>query len=214
LSDERQHELMSDTNFTPETASENWTEMVEGMNDAMSRSIEQNMQAQSAFIESWSQALDGAMSDTDAGMGAGTDMAPGDGNEIEAMMTEGMEGYGRAYEVWTDAAERMAERITDAAEGEEVGIAEFRDIWLQSANEAFSEVMSTTAFAAGTGQTVSQMMELQQGADDVTQDTLEQLGFATREDVDEIGARLVELERRQHDVSKKLDRVLDALEEE
>ncbi|PSQ26257.1 poly(R)-hydroxyalkanoic acid synthase subunit [Halobacteriales archaeon QS_8_65_32] len=205
---------MSDTNFTPETASENWTEMVEGMNDAMSRSIEQNMQAQSAFIESWSQALDGAMSDTDAGMGAGTDMAPGDGNEIEAMMTEGMEGYGRAYEVWTDAAERMAERITDAAEGEEVGIAEFRDIWLQSANEAFSEVMSTTAFAAGTGQTVSQMMELQQGADDVTQDTLEQLGFATREDVDEIGARLVELERRQHDVSKKLDRVLDALEEE
>ena len=205
---------MSDTNFTPETASENWTEMVEGMNDAMSRSIEQNMQAQSAFIESWSQALDGAMSDTDAGMGAGTDMAPGDGNEIEAMMTEGMEGYGRAYEVWTDAAERMAERITDAAEGEEVGIAEFRDIWLQSANEAFSEVMSTTAFAAGTGQTVSQMMELQQGADDVAQDTLEQLGFATREDVDEIGARLVELERRQHDVSKKLDRVLDALEEE
>jgi hypothetical protein len=205
---------MSDTNFTPETASENWTEMVEGMNDAMSRSIEQNMQAQSAFIESWSQALDGAMSDTDAGMGAGTDMAPGDGNEIEAMMTEGMEGYGRAYEVWTDAAERMAERITDAAEGEEVGIAEFRDIWLQSANEAFSEVMSTTAFAAGTGQTVSQIMELQQGADDVTQDTLEQLGFATREDVDEIGARLVELERRQHDVSKKLDRVLDALEEE
>jgi len=205
---------MSDTNFTPETASENWTEMVEGMNDAMSRSIEQNMQAQSAFIESWSQALDGAMSDTDVGMGAGTDMAPGDGNEIEAMMTEGMEGYGRAYEVWTDAAERMAERITDAAEGEEVGIAEFRDIWLQSANEAFSEVMSTTAFAAGTGQTVSQMMELQQGADDVTQDTLEQLGFATREDVDEIGARLVELERRQHDVSKKLDRVLDALEEE
>ena len=205
---------MSDTNFTPETASENWTEMVEGMNDAMSRSIEQNMQAQSAFIESWSQALDGAMSDTDAGMGAGTDMAPGDGNEIEAMMTEGMEGYGRAYEVWTDAAERMAERITDAAEGEEVGIAEFRDIWLQSANEAFNEVMSTTAFAAGTGQTVSQMMELQQGADDVTQDTLEQLGFATREDVDEIGARLVELERRQHDVSKKLDRVLDALEEE
>ena len=205
---------MSDTNFTPETASENWTEMVEGMNDAISRSIEQNMQAQSAFIESWSQALDGAMSDTDAGMGAGTDMAPGDGNEIEAMMTEGMEGYGRAYEVWTDAAERMAERITDAAEGEEVGIAEFRDIWLQSANEAFSEVMSTTAFAAGTGQTVSQMMELQQGADDVTQDTLEQLGFATREDVDEIGARLVELERRQHDVSKKLDRVLDALEEE
>ena len=194
---------MSYMSNNPEMASENWTEMMEQMNDAMSKSIEQNMQAQAAFIESWSQALDGAS-------------ASGDGaseSEMESMMAEGMEGYGRAYEVWMDAAERMAERVNDAAQGEEVGIAEFRDIWLQSANEAFGEVMSTTAFAAGTGQTVSQMMELQQQADDVTQDTLARLGFATREDVDEVAARLVELERREHEVSKKLDRVLDELED-
>jgi len=187
----------------PEMASENWTEMMEQMNDAMSKSIEQNMQAQAAFIESWSQALDGASTSAEGV----------EENEMESMMTEGMEGYGRAYEVWMDAAERMAERVNDAAQGEDVGIAEFRDIWLQSANEAFGEVMSTTAFAAGTGQTVSQMMELQQQADDVTQDTLERLGFATREDVDEVAARLVELERREHEVSKKLDRVLDELED-
>lgn len=187
----------------PEMESENWTEILEGMNDAMSRSIEQNMQAQSAFIESWSKALNGAA--------AGTETP--DESDVEAMLSEGMEGYGRAYEVWMDAAERMAERVNDAAKGEDVSINEFRDIWLQSANEAFSEVMSTTAFAAATGQTVSQMMELQQQADDVTQDTLERLGFATRDDVDEVGARLVELERRQHEVSKKLDRVLDALED-
>lgn len=187
----------------PEMASENWTEMMEQMNDAMSKSIEQNMQAQAAFIESWSQALDGASTSAEGV----------EENEMESMMAEGMEGYGRAYEVWMDAAERMAERVNDAAQGEDVGIAEFRDIWLQSANEAFGEVMSTTAFAAGTGQTVSQMMELQQQADDVTQDTLERLGFATREDVDEVAARLVELERREHEVSKKLDRVLDELED-
>ena len=186
----------------PEMTSENWTDMMEQMNDAMSKSIEQNMQAQAAFIESWSKSLDSAAM-----------AGEGDGSEAESIMAEGMEGYGRAYEVWMDAAERMAERVNDAARGEDVGVAEFRDIWLQSANEAFSEVMSTTAFAAGTGQTVSQMMELQQQADDVTQDTLERLGFATREDVDEVGARLVEMERRQHEVSKKLDRVLDALED-
>ncbi|PSP61856.1 poly(R)-hydroxyalkanoic acid synthase subunit [Halobacteriales archaeon QH_8_64_26] len=195
---------MSDTNNTdPETASENWTEMMEGMNDAMSKSIEQNMQAQAAFMESWSNAFDGTMAED----------ADGGESEIEAMMSEGMEEYGRAQEIWMDAAERMIERVADAAEGEDVSITEFRDIWLQSANEAFGEVMSTTAFAAGTGQTVSQMMELQQQADDLTQETLEQLGFATSKDVEEIGARLIELERRQHDVSKKLDRVLEELDE-
>jgi hypothetical protein len=195
---------MSDTSNTdPETASENWTEMMEGMNDAMSKSIEQNMQAQAAFMESWSNAFDGTMAED----------ADGGESEMEAMMSEGMEEYGRAQEIWMDAAERMIERVTDAAEGEDVSITEFRDIWLQSANEAFSEVMSTTAFAAGTGQTVSQAMELQQQADDVAQDTLERMGFATREDVDEVGARLVELERRQHEVSAKLDRVLDAMED-
>lgn len=179
------------SNTDPETASEDWTEMIEDLNDAMSKSIEQNMQAQAAFIESWSNALDGAA----------TSAEQTDENKIEAMLTEGMEGYGRAHEVWMDAAERMAERVTDAAEGEDVSITEFRDIWLRSANEAFSEVMSTTAFAAGTGQTVSRMMDLQRQADNLTQDALEQLGFATREDVAEVGARLVELERRQQEVS-------------
>jgi archaellum component FlaC len=194
---------MSDTD--PETASENWTEMMEGMNDAISRSIEQNMQAQSAFIESWSSAFDGTAMDGEAMDMSGElpDSAAMDvdAEAMESMLTEGVEGYGRAYEVWMDAAERMAERVSDAAQGEDVSITEFRDIWLQSANEAFSEVMNTTAFAAGTGQTVSQMMELQQQADDLTQDALEGLGFATGEDIEEVGARLVELERRQHEVT-------------
>ena len=43
----------------------------------------------------------------------------------------------------------------------------------------------------------------------MSQDTLESLGFATRDDVDEVAERLIELERRQHEVSKKLDRLLE-----
>jgi hypothetical protein len=57
------------------------------------------------------------------------------------------------------------------------------------------------------------MMEMQQEADDMSQDTLEQLGFPTRDDVDEVAERLIELERRQHAVEQKLDRVLEQLEE-
>jgi hypothetical protein len=39
------------------------------------------------------------------------------------------------------------------------------------------------------------------------------MGFSTREDVEEVGERLVELERRQHEVEQKLDQILDHLEE-
>ena len=45
------------------------------------------------------------------------------------------------------------------------------------------------------------------------QDTLAQMGMATRGDVEEVGERLVELERRQHNLEEKIDRLLDAVEE-
>lgn len=179
---------MSDTD--PEEVQERWTTMMNDMNDAVAESFEQNMEAQAAFMESW--------------MGAFEDSTP-DPDTVE----DGMAGYGRAYEVWLEAAERMNSRIADAAEGEDVAVSEFRDIWLQSANEAFSEVMGTTAFAAGTGELVGDMLELQQDVDEMSQDTLESLGFATRDDVDEVAERLIELERRQHEVSQKLDRLLE-----
>ena len=178
------------SNSDPEEIGENWAAMMTDMNDAVAKSFEQNMEAQAAFMESW--------------MGAVEDSTP-DSTTVE----EGMASYGRAYEVWVEAAEQMSSRIADAAEGEDVNMTEFRDIWLQSANEAFSEVMGTTAFAAGTGELVGDMLELQQEVDEMSQDTLESLGFATRDDVDEVAERLIELERRQHEVSQKLDRLLE-----
>jgi len=173
---------------------EEWSQMVEQMNDAVADSLEQNMKSQAAFVESWAEAVEDSVPEEDA-------------------MAEGFQGYNRAYEVWMDAAEQMFERTTDAAQGEEVDAAEYRDIWLQSANEAFKEVMSTGAFAAANGQLVERMMEMRREADDVSQETIAQLGFPTRDDVDEVGERLVELERRQHAVEQKLDRVLEHLEE-
>jgi len=178
----------------PNRTRNEWNEMVEQMNDAVADSVEQNMEAQAAFMESWSDAFDDAIPDQD-------------------VVAEGIEGYNRAYEVWMDAAEQMVERSTDAAEGEDVDPTEYRDIWLQSANEAFKEVMSTSAFAAANGQLVEAMMEMQQEVDEVTQDTISRMGMPTRDDIDEVGERLIELERRQHDVEQKLDRILDAVGE-
>jgi predicted nuclease with TOPRIM domain len=181
---------MSDTN---EDIAEQWSRMVENMNEAVARSVEQNMEAQSRFMESWAETVEESMPD-------------------EGTMEESFEAYGDAYEVWMDAADRMYDRVADAAEGEDVAVTEFRDIWLQSANEAFKEVMGTSAFAAATGNVVESMMELQAEAEDVSEDTLTRMGLPTRADVDEVGERLLELERRQHAVEEKLDRVLDELE--
>ena len=171
---------------------EQWTEMMEQMNTALAESMEQNMAAQAEFVESLSGTADGSMPDQET-------------------MASGMEGYSRAYEVWMDAAEQMAEQGAAVAEGEDVGPEEFRDIWLQSANEAFKEVLSTEAFAAANGQLMESMMEMRGDVDEATQDAISQAGMATRDDIEEVGERLVELERRQHAVEEKLDRVLEEL---
>jgi membrane-bound lytic murein transglycosylase MltF len=184
---------MSDTN--PDDIQAEWTEMVEQMNDAVAESMEQNMKAQAAFVESWADAVEDSIPEED-------------------VLADGIEGYNSAYEEWMDAAEQTFERTADAARGEEVDPGEFRDIWLQSANEAFKQVMSTSAFAAANGQLVDQMMDLRQETDEVSQETIAQLGFPTRDDVTEVGERLVELERRQQDLEDKLDRILDAVEEQ
>ncbi|MFC6939839.1 poly(R)-hydroxyalkanoic acid synthase subunit PhaE [Salinirubellus sp. GCM10025818] len=185
---------MSETPNEMQEVQEQWARMVEQMNDTMSRSIEQNMEAQASLMESWADAMNDSVPD-------------------EEMMAENFEGYARAYEVWIDAAEQLFERTADAAEGEDVSFTELRDVWLQSANQAFKEVMSTSAFAAANGQLVDTMMEMQTQTEEFSEETLAQLGLPTQGDVEEVGERLIELERRQHAVEEKLDRVLEHLEE-
>ncbi|QRV14532.1 poly(R)-hydroxyalkanoic acid synthase subunit PhaE [Haloterrigena salifodinae] len=174
--------------------SHEWNEVVEQWNEQFMNALEENMEAQAQFVESWSDAVGEATEE----------------NEI----SDGVEGYARAYETWMNASQQMVERMNDQLEGEDVDVEEFRDIWLNTANEAFKDVMSTTAFARMTGETVGDVLEMQQQAQKTSQETLRTLGFATEDDVVEIGDRLVELERRQHDVEQKLDRVLEHLEEQ
>jgi glycogen debranching enzyme len=180
--------MMTDTD-----ASDDWSEFVEQMNESFATALEENVEAQADFVETWFDTLDGAS----------------DGEEA----TESIQSYSQAYEAWMDAATQQFDRTSDALRGEEVELAEFRDLWLETANESFKEVLSTPAFAAATGRTVEEALELRREVDEAGQDTLHQLGFATEGDVREIGERLVELERRQHAVEEKLDRVLDAVEE-
>ncbi len=173
---------------------QNWNAFVEQWNEQFLEALEDNMEAQARFVESWSETV-GELSE-------------------DSEISDGVEGYARAYETWMNASQQMVERVNDQFEGEDVDVEEFRDIWLNTANEAFKDVMSTTAFAKMTGETVGDVLELQQEADEASQETLRSLGFATEDDIVEIGDRLVELERRQHAVEEKLDRVLEHLEDE
>ncbi|MFC7114512.1 poly(R)-hydroxyalkanoic acid synthase subunit PhaE [Natronoarchaeum sp. GCM10025703] len=183
---------MSDT-YDTDAVQNGWSEFMEQMNEQFVDAFEENIEAQAQFVEAWSDAVESSSDDE--------------------RLSEGFEGYANAYQVWMDAAEEMVERTGDAAAGEDVSPDEFRDIWLNNANQAFSEVMSTSAFAAMTGETVGDALEVQQMADESAESTLRQLRMPTQSDIEEVGDRLVELERRQHAVEQKLDRVLEHLEE-
>lgn len=178
----------------PMADAEQWNEFMQSMNDQFAQALEQNVEAQASFVESWVDAVEETT----------------DPKQFE----EGAEGYANAYATWMDASQRAYERSMDLVSGEDVAPEEFRDIWLSAANEAFKDVTDTTAFAAVTGKTVEEALEYRQEVDEMADETLHNLGFATKNDVQEIGERLIELERRQHAVEEKLDTVIDHLEDE
>jgi hypothetical protein len=164
-------------------------QFIERMTESYMQAVEQNLDAQAAFVDSWSESFEQAFE--------------------EERLDEGYEGSVRAYEAWMNAAEQSFERMGDALDGERVDLEEFRDIWLNAANRAFKETMATTAFAAATGQNVDDMLDFQQQVEEITEETLHGYGFATLGDVREVGDRLVEIERRQHAIEQKLDRLLE-----
>lgn len=187
----------------PEPMSEQWNEIVAQMNEQMVEGMEASTEAQAEFVESWVGAFESI--------------------DEEQYATEGFEGSTQAHSIWMGAAEETAEKMAAAASGEEVSPEDVRDLWLDSANEAFKDVIATDAFASMTGGTVEDLLGMRATVDENAQATLHEFGLATEGDVREVGERLVELERRQkkieqglerlESVEAKLDRVLDRLEE-
>ncbi len=183
---------MSDT--SQPAAGDAFGAYVEQLNQSFAEAFEQNMQLQTEFLDSWRTSLDDSALDTQA--------------------IESMTSVTHAYEVWMEAADAQYELLEESLRGEDVELEAFRDVWLNAANEAFKEVMGTAAFAAATGQTVGEMLEASEQLDHTAKETLQNFGFATSADLDEVGERLVELERRQHAIERKLDRVIDLQEDD
>ncbi len=180
---------MTDSNDTTET---DWEAFMEQANERYLDAFERNVEAQAAFVETWMDAIEDSA----------------DGEHIE----DGLEGYAKAYKAWMRAAEDQVERMNATLEGSDVSTEAFRDRWLNAANEAFKEVMSTSAFAAATGDTVESALDLKREADEYAEETLHSLGFATVGDVEEVGERLIEVERRQQRIEERLDDILEELQ--
>lgn len=181
---------MTDTNDTDGT---DWEAFMESANERYLEAFERNVDAQASFVESWMDTIDES---TDA-------------DHLE----NGLDGYARAYKAWMEAAEDQVEQLNATMEGEDVSTEAFRDRWLNAANEAFKEVMSTSAFAATTGETIESVLDVQQEADEYAEETLHTLGFATVSDIHEVGERLLEVERRQQTIEDKLDTVIEEIQE-
>lgn len=169
-----------------------WWFWTESMNEQFAEAVEEGMTAQLNLAEAWMDAIEDATGQEE--------------------LDEGMEGVLRAYEVWMLAARDTFELVNDTLEGEDVPVDQFRDTWLNAANQAFKEVLGTATFSMMTGQSVDDLLDLRRQMDEATASTLRDLGLPTHSDIEEVGERLVELERRNHAIEGKLDEVIDAIE--
>ncbi len=169
------------------------TDIFTEMNDELVSGVEQYLEAQQSFLDAWQRSIEQSTDD--------------------ALVTSGVSGITDAYEIWMDASNQWMEQFAAAAEGEELDPREIRDIWLRAANDSSKALMNTEAFAKLTGESVSDSLELQRQRDEALQAMMEGMGMASSETVEEVGDRLVELERRQHAVEEKLDRLLEHLED-
>lgn len=162
------------------------------LNEEYAATATRTLDAQSRLADAWSDSVDEATR--------------------AEHVDEWMEATVDAHELWMRAAQETIEQANDVMEGESVPPERFRDTWLNAANGAFEAFMETSAFASATGQSVEDALALKRQVDDAVETTLSDLRLPTRGGLEEIGERLVELERRQHEVESRLDEILDAIE--
>lgn len=177
---------------TQDEGTQDWDAFIEEANEELLAAFERNVESQANFVEAWVDAIEEA-SDVDH-------------------LEDAAEGYAKAYQVWMQAAAEQTDRMNSMMSGEDVSLESFRDGWLNAANEAFQEAMATTAFAATTGETVENVLDLKRETDEYAEDTLHALRFATLGDVQEVGKRLVEVERRLQTIEEQQEAILDNLE--
>lgn len=114
--------------------------------------------------------------------------------------------FADASRIWLNAVSEAMRRTQDAMQrGEPLTPDAYLDLWSKAAAELSQAVVSDAAFATMTGHWVNQVATAKTDAKKRATEQLRDLGFSTHADVDEVGKRLVELERRVHELTLALE---------
>lgn len=121
--------------------------------------------------------------------------------------------YGEAFKVWVQALQEANRLTLEAAEkGEAPPTEEIFDLWTNAFADISKSLIWNPTYAAAQGEVVSASLDARRRLQEQGEASLRAMGVATRSDVLEVARRLVELERRQHDLTRTLQAFLDAQE--
>lgn len=166
-----------------------WNEWNRRAAESLAKAQGASLEASRAFFEAWQKAVPGM-----AGMAA----TPGaNGASTAATMP-----FQAAGEAWMRAVAEAGARTQEAfASGKPLAPDDFVDIWTKAASEVGTRIVEDPAFAQMTGQMVNANMKLREETRAQADARLKEMGLASATDVAEVGRRLVELERRIHDLT-------------
>lgn len=159
------------------------------------KAFEMNLEMGRAFLQTWAKQIQNSAPAT-----GGAQTLP----------------FADASKVWIGAVTEATRRTQEAfLKGETLNADAYADIWSAAASQVAQEIVKDSAFAHLTGQWVNAAAKAKGEAKRVAEERLRDLGFATSGDVSEVSKRLIELERRVHDLQVLVeDRVVPGLAKE
>ncbi len=168
-----------------------------------------NLQLGKAFMDAWGQALAQAQRSAEPTARATGPVAawptpsawPGWPATTPPLPSPSPTAFADATRIWINAVGEATRRTQEAVQkGQPIAPDAFVDVWTKAASELSQAVVSDAAFAALTGQWVNAVSKAKVDAKKAATNQIREVGFATHEDVEEVGKRLIELERRVHDL--------------
>jgi hypothetical protein len=161
-----------------------WSEWNRRTAETIAKTQAASLEASRAFFEAWQKAIPQVQPVTANGNGAAH--AP----------------FQAAGDAWMRAVAEAGRRTQEAfAAGKTLGPDDFVDIWTRVASEVGTSIVEDPLFAQMTGQSVNANMQMREELRNQRDARLKELGVASASDVSEVGRRLVELERRIHELT-------------
>ncbi|HVL47900.1 MAG TPA: poly(R)-hydroxyalkanoic acid synthase subunit PhaE [Candidatus Thermoplasmatota archaeon] len=172
------------------------TTSVEPFARAAEQAVAFNLQVGRAFMDAWARSLadlQKTSADTQRAFRVPVD------SPRAALAGAPFADVGR---IWLETMNEATRRTQEAMQkGQLVTPDAYVDLWSKAASELAQAVVSDASFAALTGEWVNAVSQARGEARRTGANQLREMGFATHTDVEEVGKRLIELERRVHDLA-------------